>query len=79
MDFGEDDYEAEENKFMLPKLTGPHTLKRGVPRALVRAPFSGGRRWSWSQLQQMAKEQHKNGISCFELCQRRLWRDLEHL
>lgn len=37
MDVGEGDYEAEENKFMLPKLTGPHTLKHSLPRALVRA------------------------------------------
>lgn len=45
MDVGEGDYEAEENKFMLPKLTGPHTLKHSLPRALVRASFRGGRRW----------------------------------
>lgn len=33
MDVGECDYEAEKNKFMLPKLTAPHTLKHGVPKA----------------------------------------------
>lgn len=70
---------TDENKFMQPKLTGPHTPKHGVLRVLVRASFSSGRSWSRSQFQQMAREKHENGALCFRLCQRRLWKDLEHL
>lgn len=42
MDEGEGDGEASENKSILPKLTGPHTLKHSIPRALVSAWFRGG-------------------------------------
>jgi len=42
MDKSEGDYEAYENKSILPKLTGPHTPRDSVPRALVSALVSGG-------------------------------------
>lgn len=39
---GKGDYEAYENKSILAKLTGPHTLRHGVSRALVSVSFSAG-------------------------------------
>jgi len=79
MDKSEGDYEAYENKSILPKLTGPHTPRDSVPRALVSALVSGGWSWSWPQLQQTARKRQKKEILCFELCQSRLCTDLDLL